>query len=525
MSQIPDRLFILELANNHMGDVEHGIRIIKELKDVTKDFPFNFAIKLQYRDLDTFIHPDFKGRDDIKYVKRFSETKLSKDQRRRLVAAIKENGFTAMCTPFDEESVGQVVDDGFDILKIGSCSFADWPLIERAMATELPLILSTAGASLSDIDNVSDFCEHHFKDFALMHCIAEYPTRAENMQLNQIDLLRTRFPHLRIGYSTHEVPGEKLALVMSIAKGCTLFEKHVGVPTDKYSNNDYSASPLQVKEWLQEAVKAFDMLGIAEGRVEPTEKEISTLLSLRRGVFAKREIKAGESLRANDIFFAIPTIEDHVTANEWSKYTRFRAVEDIPAGAAVTHVNTDLECVRESILSIVTRIQLLLKEGNIVIPQGTKLEISHHYGLEKFDEVGAVLITLINRDYCKKIIAVLPGQKHPTHFHKKKDETLHVLHGTLRVTLDGVTKEYGAGEMIVVEPGMPHSFESDLGSVFEEISSTHFLNDSVYTDDSINNYADRKTVINHWNTVTKRRPDASVPVPDRKGVKTGVRAN
>jgi uncharacterized cupin superfamily protein len=93
---------------------------------------------------------------------------------------------------------------------------------------------------------------------------------------------------------------------------------------------------------------------------------------------------------------------------------------------------------------------------------------------------------------------MLPGQKHPTHHHNKKDETLHVLHGTLTVTLDGVTKDYSKGEMIVVEPGMRHSFESITGSVFEEISSTHFQNDSCYSDETIGGYSDRKTLITYW---------------------------
>jgi sialic acid synthase SpsE len=70
-------LFIYEMANNHMGDVEHGIRIVHELKAASEGFPFAFCIKLQYRDIATCIHPDYKSRFDLKYVKRFSETHLS----------------------------------------------------------------------------------------------------------------------------------------------------------------------------------------------------------------------------------------------------------------------------------------------------------------------------------------------------------------------------------------------------------------------------------------------------------------
>ena len=46
-------LFVFEMANNHMGDVNHGLRIIREFGEVKKDFAsyFDFAIKLQYLSL------------------------------------------------------------------------------------------------------------------------------------------------------------------------------------------------------------------------------------------------------------------------------------------------------------------------------------------------------------------------------------------------------------------------------------------------------------------------------------------
>lgn len=60
-----NKLFIFEMANNHMGDLKHGISIIRGVSKVCKKFDFRFGFKLQYRDLDTFIHPDFKGRRAI----------------------------------------------------------------------------------------------------------------------------------------------------------------------------------------------------------------------------------------------------------------------------------------------------------------------------------------------------------------------------------------------------------------------------------------------------------------------------
>ena len=80
--KLPDDnlFFIFEMANNHMGSVEHGLKIIREFYAVRKNFNFYFGFKFQYRHLETFIHPDYKSCHEFKYVKRFSETRLSKEQ-------------------------------------------------------------------------------------------------------------------------------------------------------------------------------------------------------------------------------------------------------------------------------------------------------------------------------------------------------------------------------------------------------------------------------------------------------------
>ena len=146
-------LFIFEMANNHQGSVEHGKRIIRELKEVCREFEadFDFAVKFQFRDLDTFIHPAYKRREDIKNVKRFMDTRLSMEQFQELYDEVKACGFKAICTPFDEPSVDHIVEMRFDYLKIASCSATDWPLLEKVAQAGLPVIASAAGTDMEDL--------------------------------------------------------------------------------------------------------------------------------------------------------------------------------------------------------------------------------------------------------------------------------------------------------------------------------------------------------------------------------------
>ncbi len=122
-------LFIFEMANNHMGDLSHGIKIIRELKKITLKYNrFDFAVKLQLRD-DSFFHKDHIHRKDHKLIKRFTETRLGKDFI-KLIKETKKNGFISMCTPWDEIATQYLIDINIDILKVASCSFNDWYLLD-----------------------------------------------------------------------------------------------------------------------------------------------------------------------------------------------------------------------------------------------------------------------------------------------------------------------------------------------------------------------------------------------------------
>jgi len=494
-----DRLFIFEMANNHMGNPRHGVRIIREIAGIARRFKFNFAFKLQYRDLGTFIHPSFKNRKDIKHVRRFQETRLDGKHLKGLKNAVSGLGLISICTPFDERSVDLIEKHGFDIIKIGSCSFTDWPLLERVAMTDKPIIASTAGASLEDIDKVVSFLEHRAKRFALMHCVAEYPTPKKGLQLNQIDMLKLRYPRIPLGYSTHEDPANLDSIKIAIAKGATVFEKHVGIKTDRFGLNQYSATPEQVKRWLESAQEAFEVCGIAGGkRSRFTEKERTSLASLRRGVFVKRRIKKGEPIELSDTFLAIPAAEGQITANDLSKYTELRAATGIEQGKPLLLSNTRLENNREKVYNIVQQVKGLLKKSNVLVPDKLDFEISHHYGVNRFNEYGCTIINVVNRRYCKKLIVLVPGQKHPEQYHRIKEETYHILHGDVSIDLNGVRKTYKAGGIVTVEQGTRHSFCSKGGAVIEEISSTHHTDDSYYCDPAILKNKNRKTWITHW---------------------------
>lgn len=496
---IPELLVVLELANNHMGDLDHGLRVISEFGAVCRQYPdFKFAFKLQYRDLDSFIHPDMKGRDDVKYIKRFSETRLSEGDFEALVQRIRQEGFLAMSTPFDNASIALIQQQKLDILKIASCSFTDWPLLEDAVATDFPIIASTAGADLVDIDRVISFLSHRQKTFAIMHCVGEYPTADDKMHVSQIEFLRQRYPGVRIGFSTHENPANTDIVKMAIAKGATIFEKHVGVPTDAYPLNAYSANPEQLRAWLDAARYARQVCGVGDSRLPVNEAERASLRSLRRGIYLRHDVPAGHVVTEQDIYFAFPPQENQFTANDWSKYAVFTTTQGIGQNQPLAPANSQVVNTRDKILEIAQKVTRMIHDAKIIPPGKTDLEISHHHGLENFDQTGLTMLTLINRGYCKKLLISLPGQSHPEQYHQMKDETFHVLFGQVEICLNGEKRSCKPGDVVNIEPGVRHSFYTASGCIIEEISSTHFKDDSFYTDPRIAQNKSRKTLLTYW---------------------------
>ena len=95
-NDIFDELFVLELANNHLGDLQRGLKIIGDYSQMVRFNNVRAAIKLQLRDIDTFIHKDFRQRETTSATLRRPRYSSNADRFRRSVQAIRQ----ASCIPW-----------------------------------------------------------------------------------------------------------------------------------------------------------------------------------------------------------------------------------------------------------------------------------------------------------------------------------------------------------------------------------------------------------------------------------------
>lgn len=333
------------------------------------------------------------------------------------------------------------------------------------------------------------------KELSFLHCVGIYPTPDRNINISIIEKLIKRYHKITIGYSGHEQPDDILPSVLALSSGAKIFERHVGLETDKISLNKYSMNPKQTNNWLNSLNKASQQLGNTKRII--SSKELKSLNDLARGVFAKKNIKKGENLNKKNTYFAFPKKINQLSSGQFKNNIfaskNYKKNQEIFENVK----NSELSTLRKYI----KRYKHFFIESGIILPSTNyNIELSYHYGISKISKYGACLINIINRDFCKKYIILLPGQIHPLQKHIKKEEYFTVLHGKAKINKDNNKFNLIVGDCLLIERNEWHEFSSDNGVIIEELSTTSLRNDSFYKDPKIANKdpLERKTLFENW---------------------------
>jgi N-acetylneuraminate synthase len=316
-----ENFFVLELANNHWGDLDRGLKIIRDHAAIVRYNNVKAAIKLQFRDVDEFIHPEFKGNTENRYIKKTEATKLSRADFARMVEEIRYMSCIPMATPFDEASVDLCVEFDMPIIKIASSDMNDWVLIEKIASTRRPTIVSTGGASEKDLDDLVHFYEKRDIPLAINHCVSLYPSEDGELELDQIDYLKDRYPNHVIGLSTHEYHDWHSSMLISYGKGVRTWERHIDIDFEQVPVSNYCSKPEQCDVWYKAFHKAAEMCG---GRSRSkriiSKKEIEYLDALVRGAYAKKDLEPGyvfsKEAFERDFYLAIPLRKGQLSCRE-----------------------------------------------------------------------------------------------------------------------------------------------------------------------------------------------------------------
>jgi len=487
-------LIIFEIANNHNGSIERAFKIVDALVPIKEKYEdIDFAVKLQLRNIETFIHPNYKLRFDLPYIERFVQTKLSDEDFFNLCFYIKEKGFLLGVTPFDEDSVEFIKRCNLDFIKVASCCSNEWGLLDKISDCDKPIIVSTGGLNWDEIDNVYNFLRHKGNKFSLLHCIGIYPALMEQMNLKCIDKMKKRYPESRIGFSDHSSKGNFEPMKIAVSKGAEIIERHIDLDNN---GNVYSICPEETEVYMEFLSNTLRYLGNNEKEISSIEKE--NLKHLKRGVWAKKNITTNEKLNLGNIFFAFPSFPEQLLSEEFNSYRKNLELWENAKQNEPIRIKSEEEDKTNLTRRYVHRAKSMLNEAGIFLNDKCKVELCHHYGFDKFLDFGAVVINVINRQYCKKFLIMFPNQHYLNHVHHSKEETFRILWGKMTLKLEEDIFELGSGDDILVDRYRAHGFWTGKeGVIFEEISTTHIVGDSYYKDTEVYKLdpMERKTAI------------------------------
>lgn len=354
-----ENLFVLEMANNHWGNIDRGLKIIRDHASIVRFNNVKAAIKLQFRDVDEFIHPEFRGNNDNRYIKKTEDTKLSKTDFARMVEEVKYLSCIPMATPFDEASVDLCVEFNMPIIKIASSDINDWVLIEKIASTRRPTIASTGGASEKDLDDLVSFFSKRDIPLAINHCVSLYPSEDGELELDQIDYLKARYPNHVIGLSTHEYHDWQSSMLISYGKGARSWERHIDIDHDEIAVSSYCSLPYQCDTWFKAFHKASEMCGgHSNSKRVISRREVEYLNALVRGAYAKNDLQPGyvfnkESLE-KDFYLAIPLRKGQLSCREIMNGERLTKVVKANEPLTIDHIDgpySDNESLKTLILN------------------------------------------------------------------------------------------------------------------------------------------------------------------------------
>ncbi len=335
-----DELFVLEMANNHWGRLDRGLKIVSDFSQVVRFNNVRVAIKVQFRDVENFIHRDWRTRTDIRYIKKTLATELSNKDYATLLRAIRDGGCIPMATPFDEASVELCGLLDVPIIKLASSDINDWFLIEKIATLRKPVIASTGGSSMKDVDDLVTFFANRNIPLALNHCVSIYPSEYRDLEMNQIDFLRGRYPETTIGFSTHEYRDWSASLLIAYAKGARTFERHIDIDEGGVPVSPYCSQPHQIDAWFRAFHLAQEMCGgPGTAKRHCSQEENKYLDGLVRGVYARHDLPRGHVLRDEDLYLAIPLQAGQLSCRETMRGQVL--TEDVKADGAVRIENID----------------------------------------------------------------------------------------------------------------------------------------------------------------------------------------
>lgn len=331
---------IAEIGANHRGKIENALKAIDSAAEAGAN-----AVKFQHITADrlaadTVIYDTWNGKEIGPLSGFYKDAALPYEWTEALIARANEQGIMFLSSPFDIEAVDVLHTAGVAGFKIASYELTDDVLLKHVARTLKPIIISTGMAYLEEVAHaVRIIQEEGNTQIVILHCTSLYPPKSfVDLNLRAIHTLKQAFK-LPVGYSDHSVPLSLAASIVAVTLGACVLEKHVTSARTGGSNDD--ANSLEPREFahmvaeIRNTEAALSGSGIKQPVSHKGHKsdEIADRF-VRRSVYARRDIKVGETLSLDMILTLRPW--GGIAPSDLNLFLGRRVVKNIPARGPVT---------------------------------------------------------------------------------------------------------------------------------------------------------------------------------------------
>lgn len=190
-----------------------------------------------------------------------------------------------------------------DRLKVASRDLTNLPLLSAMAETQIPIIISTGMAGKKELDDALNTISKYHNDISILHCVSQYPTQPDNLNLKTITYLQKNYGQYTIGFSDHTIGIS--APAVAVGMGAEIIEKHITIDRNmKGTDQAGSLGPDGVFRMVRDIRVAEKWAGVEDIYIE--KNVMSAKVKLERSIATKVELKEGVIIKEEDLQLLSP---------------------------------------------------------------------------------------------------------------------------------------------------------------------------------------------------------------------------
>ncbi len=288
-------LIIGEVAQSHDGSLGMARAFVDAIARAGVD-----AVKFQTHIAVAESTPDepwrvkFSRQDASRYAY-WKRMEFTEQQWAELKRHAEDLGLIFLSSPFSVQAAELLLRLGVAAWKVPSGELANGPMLDRLLATRLPILLSTGMSPLTEIDAVVERIKAAGASLAVLQCTSEYPCPPENVGLHLIPFFRDRYG-CAVGLSDHT--GTIYAGLAAATLGIEVLEVHVTLSREMFGPDvPVSLTTAELRQ-LTEGIRFVARMKSASPSKDELARETAPLRNLfTKSVVAQLDLVAGTILR------------------------------------------------------------------------------------------------------------------------------------------------------------------------------------------------------------------------------------